>query len=302
MRRVVSFPRALLLVTCLAGVVLISPSAATASWMDDYMSPKDGAVFFADQPPVLITDGVEAPPGYVAYCWNEVTGPGGFEMSSAEAVGWRGKPCTAVLSLPSPLAPGTYKWRYLYGDPARGLWPPNQWQWQSFTIVPREAPQLTIVGKPATFSKESSATFTIALSDPGAALTCTLDGSAAPCTTPQTYSGLGEGQHSFAISATDALRRVSKPLKYKWTVDVTAPTTEIRNGPKATTNSTKANFSMRSPSEKKVTFVCELDGNPSSSCKSLNNLAPGTHAFKAWAVDKAGNQDPIGDEWVWTIA
>ena len=39
-RRVVSFPRALLLALCLAGVVLIAPSAASAYIR--YASPNDG--------------------------------------------------------------------------------------------------------------------------------------------------------------------------------------------------------------------------------------------------------------------
>ena len=53
--------------------MLIAPSAASAYIR--YASPNDGAVFFADQPPVLKTDGEG---GWSTYCSLEVNGPGGF--------------------------------------------------------------------------------------------------------------------------------------------------------------------------------------------------------------------------------
>ena len=43
------------------------------------------------------------------------------------------------------------------------------------------------------------------------------------CTSPKTYSGLGEGGHSFQVRARDAAGNESAPASYGWTVDSIAP-------------------------------------------------------------------------------
>ena len=73
----------------------------------------------------------------------------------------------------------------------------------------------------------TSATFSFTSTEPGGAFECQLDGAAfAACTSPATYTGLGEGVHAFAVRARDAAGNVdATPASGSWTVDSAAPNT-----------------------------------------------------------------------------
>src|SRR2546426_1067645 len=43
-------------------------------------------------------------------------------------------------------------------------------------------------------------------------------GAAAACTSPQSYSGLAAGSHTFTVTATDPAGNVSAPASYTWTI------------------------------------------------------------------------------------
>jgi hypothetical protein len=92
------------------------------------------------------------------------------------------------------------------------------------------APDTTIKTSPLNPSNSSSASFSFTGSDdvtPPASLTfeCSLD--SAPftaCTSPQTYTGLTDGSHTFQVRAKDAADNVDPtPPSYMWLVDTTAP-------------------------------------------------------------------------------
>ncbi|MCE7986497.1 MAG: CSLREA domain-containing protein [Caldilinea sp. CFX5] len=88
------------------------------------------------------------------------------------------------------------------------------------------APDTTIDSQPAQPSNSSSASFTFSGTDnvtPAASLTfeCSLDGAAfAACTSPQNYSALTDGSHTFQVRAKDAAGNVdATPASYTWTIN-----------------------------------------------------------------------------------
>src|SRR5207247_8596227 len=66
-------------------------------------------------------------------------------------------------------------------------------------------PDTTITAAPPAISTSSSASFSFTATEAGSSFACQLDGGAfAPCVSPQSYSGLANGSHSFQVRATDA--------------------------------------------------------------------------------------------------
>jgi hypothetical protein len=86
-------------------------------------------------------------------------------------------------------------------------------------------PNTTITANPSNPSPSSSATFTFTGSDTGgsgvASFECQLDGAGfAPCTSPQSYTSLGNGSHTFQVRAVDGVDNVDPtPASYTWLVD-----------------------------------------------------------------------------------
>jgi hypothetical protein len=119
------------------------------------------------------------------------------------------------------------------------------------------APQTLLSGSPRSATTNSLATLTFSGLDdstPANSLTfeCQRDvPDTAPwtaCASPQPYSGLAEGSHTFRVRAKDGDGNVdATPVVYAWTIDQTAPETIISNGPGSSTTSTSATFTFTSP-------------------------------------------------------
>src|SRR5439155_3449048 len=138
----------------------------------------------------------------------------------------------------------------------------------------------------------------------GPTLPCRLDGDGfSACTSPVTYSGLGEGAHTFAVEAVDPAGNVSTVTSYAWTIDVTPPPPPaIDSEPPNVTASTTATFSF-TDSDASAIFRCKLDGGSFSACSSpitYTDLAEGEHTFAVKAVDPAGNQSTV-TSYAWFI-
>jgi glucose/arabinose dehydrogenase/Ca2+-binding RTX toxin-like protein len=86
-------------------------------------------------------------------------------------------------------------------------------------------PQTTIVSGPASPTTETSATFSLASSEPGSTFECSLDqGPFAACVSPRTYTGLAVGGHELRARATDAAGNVDPtPAVYTWTIEPPPP-------------------------------------------------------------------------------
>ena len=166
-------------------------------------------------------------------------------------------------------------------------------------------PVTTITGQPDNPTNQSTAVLTFVSTKAGSTFRCSLDGAAfVACSSPQTYMGLADGAHTFAVQATDAAGHVEpQPVSVSWTVDTVAPDTLLTGHPASLSNSASATFAFNS-TETSSSFVCAVDGITQANCASpltLNGLADGSHTFTVRAVDAAGNSDQTPISFGWTI-
>src|SRR5439155_1442549 len=162
--------------------------------------------------------------------------------------------------------------------------------------VDTTAPDTTITAAPPARSNSSSASFSFTPTEAGSTFACQLDASAfAPCVSPQSYSGLADGSHTFQVRATDAAGNTDPtPTSHSRTVDTTAPDTTITAAPPAVSNSSSASFSFTA-TEAGGSFACQLRASAFALCvspQSYSGLANGSHTFQVRATDPAGNTDP----------
>ncbi|MCC7306375.1 MAG: PxKF domain-containing protein [Acidobacteria bacterium] len=172
-------------------------------------------------------------------------------------------------------------------------------------VIDTTPPDTTITVSPPDPSGTSSASFSFASNEAGAVFACSLDGAAfAACTSPQIYSGLSDGPHTFQVRAVDAAGNVDPtPASHPWVIDTMPPDTTITGNPTNPTNSTSASFTFTS-NETSVTFECSLDGAAFAACtspKSYTGLALGSHTFQVRAKDSVGNTDPTPASYTWVI-
>ncbi len=91
--------------------------------------------------------------------------------------------------------------------------------------TPPPVPVLTLTPTPVS---SDTVTFAFTESEATATLECRMDTAAfLPCESPESYTGLTAGSHTFQVRATDAVGNVSAAASYTWTVDLTIPTSSI---------------------------------------------------------------------------
>ena len=82
----------------------------------------------------------------------------------------------------------------------------------------------TIDSGPAALTNAATATFAFHAGDSSATFSCTLDQAAQePCTSPVTYSNLGDGNHTFTVAAAVGGATDTTPASRSWTIDTTPP-------------------------------------------------------------------------------
>src|SRR5262249_11144287 len=96
----------------------------------------------------------------------------------------------------------TYSYTVTASDAAGNVSAPSA---PATVATPAAPPDPSITSAPSAYVRATDATISFGSSPAGAAFACSLD-SAAPstCTSPVTYSSLGEGTHSFAVAASNA--------------------------------------------------------------------------------------------------
>ena len=260
------------------------PTPASFSWTLDTVPPDTSL----DSHPVALTNATDA----------------SFVFSSEPAASFACKldsgsfaACTSPLGY-TGLGEGGHSFVVRATDPAGNTDPsPASFAWTVDTTPPRPV----IDTHPGTPTNVTTAAFTFS-SEAGASFACKLDGgSFAPCTSPQSTSGLADGGHSFSVRATDAAGN-SDSVSFGWIVDTVPPDTSIESHPLALTKSNAASFVFSS--EPGASFECSLDAGSFQSCtspRSYDSLADGGHSFSVRATDAAGNTDPSPASFAWTV-
>jgi len=159
--------------------------------------------------------------------------------------------------------------------------------------------------EPPAISSSANATFTFHGSSRAVSFQCTLDnGTVAACTSPATYSGLANGQHTFAVAAVAGDGTVDPtPAQDSWTIDTDVPDTQIDFHPDALSTSASAAFLFEATIVN-CTFNCALDGADAGPCTSpttYSGLTDGPHTFSVAATDPAGVTDPTPATFSWNI-
>ena len=209
--------------------------------------------------------------------------------------------CTSAKSY-TGLTAGSHTFEVRATDPAGNTdGTPASQTW----TIDLSAPDTTITAGPADPTNSTSASFSFTSTEAGSTFECKLDGAAfAACTSPQSYTGLTAGSHTFQVHAIDPAGNVDATAASRsWVVDLTPPDTTITSGPPNPSNSTGASFTFTS-SEAGSTFQCSLDGATFTSCSSpatYSGLSVGPHLLEVRATDPAGNTDPTPASHAWVI-
>lgn len=177
--------------------------------------------------------------------------------------------------------------------------------------VDRVAPDTTITANPTNTSNSSSASFSFSGSDTGVGVTgfeCELDGGGfQACTSPQNYTGLADGSHTFQVRASDGAGNLDlTPATFTWTIDATGPDTTIDSSPANPSNSGSASFTFSGTDGGSgvASFECQIDGGGFGACTSpqgYTGLADGSHTFEVRAIDGGGTPDPTPAAYTWTV-
>jgi hypothetical protein len=171
--------------------------------------------------------------------------------------------------------------------------------------IDNTAPDTAVDSGPQGAISSSSATFAFSSDDVAAGFECSLDGAAyAGCTSPQQYTGLADGSHTFNVRASDNAGNMdASPATRTWTADTVAPDTAITSGPTGAVVSRSATFSFSS-GESGATFQCSLDTAAWADCpssKQYTGLTDGDHTLQVRAKDAAGNIDASPAVRTWTV-
>src|SRR5436190_17160239 len=104
------------------------------------------------------------------------------------------------------------------------------WIWGNLEVraefVDTQAPDTTVTGPYGYFQRSTSASFTFTSTDHvPSTFSCSLDESpSSTCTSPATYSGLGQGVHTLRVRAVDPSGNADpSPALAEWSVDPIAP-------------------------------------------------------------------------------
>jgi hypothetical protein len=178
--------------------------------------------------------------------------------------------------------------------------------------VDNTPPDTAIDGGPANPSGLSDASFAFGGSDGGGSgvvgFECELDGGGfSACTSPQSYTSLGDGEHTFRVRAIDGAGNADPTAaSLTWTIDTSTPDTTIDSQPlnPSTNSSASFSFSGTDIGTGVTSFECKLDAGSFAACtspQSYSSLSDGEHTFEVRAIDGSGNVDATPASFMWTI-
>jgi hypothetical protein len=165
-----------------------------------------------------------------------------------------------------------------------------------------------LTGGPSGLVNSRTATFDYS-SGAGISYMCSLD--LAPFTTcgsgtSKTYTGLGDGGHTFRVYAANGDWFDRIPAQQMWNIDGTPHDTVLDGGvgPAEGSSSTSTGAEFGFGSTEGGSFECSLDSAAFAPCatpRSISGLNPGQHRFRVRAKDSAGNVDPSPAERNWSV-
>jgi hypothetical protein len=171
-------------------------------------TPSPGATFNLGPPAGYTLDGPSGPGGPF---WQVPTSPSAIVVKSPEIN-------PDLVTLPDggaiPLGNGTrYAW---FGNTDSGTFCGPDFALR-FDLAP---PDTTITSGPPASTASNDASFAFTASEPVAFFECQVDGAGfVPCGSPQSYTGLTEGSHTFEVRSTDFNGNVDPtPATYAWTI------------------------------------------------------------------------------------
>jgi hypothetical protein len=169
---------------------------------------------------------------------------------------------------------------------------PTTYSWTVDNVAPAKP---TITSQPAALVNSTSASFAFSGPEANLRYACSIDGAAfAACTSPASYSGLGQGTHTFGVRAVDAAGNTGDPATATWRVDsIPPPAPTLTAKPSDPTDTATNDFAWTS-SESGVTSECSLENGAWFSCTSsyrwvINTGNYGQHQFSVRSRDAAGN-------------
>jgi hypothetical protein len=150
-------------------------------------------------------------------------------------------------------------------------------------------------------STDASISFTATDSDGIASLECQLDGGAwEACSSPVSYTGLSDGEHTVTVRATDNVGNTGS-ASHTWTIDTALPVVSITTAPDDPSGSTEASISFTATdSDGIASLECQLDDGawePCSSPVSYTGLNDGEHTVTVRATDNVGNTGSASHTW-----
>jgi hypothetical protein len=184
----------------------VDPAPANWTWTVDTLSPNVG---FTAKPPVLTNQRTAT----FAFSADKVGSSFECSLDGAAFTACSSPKVYAGLGNGPHTVAVHAIWLGLIGPPSRYSW--------RVDLVP---PQTTIRSGPPAASTNGTATFAFIGSEPSA-FTCRLDGAGpTPCTSPKTYSGLGDGAHTFSVESVDrAGNSDPSPATYSWQISGVGP-------------------------------------------------------------------------------
>ena len=259
---------------------------ATWSWTVDTVAPPVPTV---DSGPPTLTTQTSA-----SLSFSDAEGGVAFQCQ-LDGLGFSG--CSSPAGY-SGLADGAHTFEVKALDGAGNTSDVASYPWTIDTTPP---PPPLITSQPQNPSGSASASFSFSDAE-SVSFQCQLDAHGfSACSSPQPYSGLDDGSHTFDVKAVDALGHESGVTSYTWTIDTVHPIVTLTDKPPLITNRTSASFTFSS-NKAGSSYECKLDGGGFTSCTSprlYTGLDDGEHTFSVHATS-LGNTG-LTTEYTWTV-
>ncbi|HWF49163.1 MAG TPA: beta-propeller fold lactonase family protein [Solirubrobacteraceae bacterium] len=158
----------------------------------------------------------------------------------------------------------------------------------------------SITAKPTSTSTSATPSFSFTHTESSYTFMCQLDGSAfTACSSPQAYSGLADGSHTFTVEGVDGAGVATTVASYPWTIDTTAPVTTLALSPTSpngaggwyTTAPTFTLSATDTAGSGVASTRYQIDSGTTNTYTTAVTVPEGQHTISYWSTDNAGNAE-----------